>query len=150
MLVHLDLGDFLLLSISFYLPGRDLCTRSFRSNMSGIPGMTSELFFASSSSVGEGRGEGPRDIFRQKPFKCYMRSHALIIKSASHSQIELFKPNHDFFFKVNEDSTPPLLIKKSKVIKKFLSLLMQNNASWITYSDASLISCLLFEQVQQV
>lgn len=60
------LDDVFPLLMSFYLPGSDLCTRSFRSNTSGMLGMTSELFFVSSSSVGEGRGEGPKDIFRLK------------------------------------------------------------------------------------
>lgn len=71
------LDDVFPLLMSFYLPGSDLCTRSFRSNTSGMLGMTSELFFVSSSSVGEGRGEAPKDIFRLKKKKlCYLKSHA--------------------------------------------------------------------------
>lgn len=67
--VCLLLDDVFPLLMSFYLPGSDLCTRSFRSNTSGMLGMTSELFFVSSSSVGEGRGEAPKDIFRLKKKK---------------------------------------------------------------------------------
>lgn len=68
-----------LLLMSFYLPGSDLCTRSFRSNTSGMLGMTSELFFVSSSSVGEGRGEGPKDIFQIKNVLCYLKNPALTV-----------------------------------------------------------------------
>lgn len=76
-LVCFLLDDVFPLLTSFYLPGSDLCTLSFLSNTSGMLGMTSELLFVSSSSVGEGRGEGPKDIFRLKKITLLEKSHIL-------------------------------------------------------------------------